>query len=224
MKMGPLEDIQIKSEPIKLERRDAAEEQRRRLFDELMQDGTDGKDSGVKGNRTSGIQVIDRGQIASMSMPAGFEKGKTVGGTYANDSFQEYHLSSNADVKFYFEYRGRRMGAESSKVFHDTLEKPPHALTPHELEGLHQVLGANRSNKDDFKINSARTEDLNGKRVLTVEGRYPHHGLSARTIFVDSDGTGSAVQEITFQAPTAEFFKNTTASLNALKSIKWKKS
>ncbi len=223
--MGPLEDIQTKVEPIKMERRDAAEEQRRRLFEELMQDGQDGKDGkdgGASSRKTSGIQVIDRGQISSMSMPPGFEKGKTVGGTYANDSFQEYHLSSNANVKFYFEYRGRRMGAESSKVFHDTLEKPPHALAPQEIESLHQVLGANRSNKDDFKINSARTEDLNGKRVLTIEGRYPQHGLSARTVFVDSDGTGSAVQEITFQAPTAEFFKNTAVSLNALKSIKWK--
>ncbi|MDP3509207.1 MAG: hypothetical protein Q8T09_14640 [Candidatus Melainabacteria bacterium] len=220
--MGPLEDIQTKNEPVRMERRDAAEEQRRRLFDELMQDGRDNRDGGASGRKTGGIQVIDRGQISSMSMPAGFEKGKTVGGTYANDSFQEYHLSSNANVKFYFEYRGRRMGVESSKVFHDTLEKPPHALAAQELESLHQVLGANRSNKDDFKINSARTEDLNGKRVLTIEGRYPRHNLSARTVFVDSDGTGSAVQEITFQAPTAEFFKNTAASLNALKSIKWK--
>ncbi len=220
--MGPLEDIQIKSEPIKMERRDAAEEQRRRLFDELMQDGKDGKDGNAIGRNASGIEVIDRGQISSMSMPAGFEKGKTVGGTFANNSFQEYHLSSNANVKFYFEYRGRRMGAESSRAFHETLERPPHVLAPQELESLHQVLGANRSNKEDFKINSARTEDLNGKRILTIEGRYPHHGLSARTVFVDSDGTGSAVQEITFQAPTAEFFKNTAASLNALKSIKWK--
>lgn len=220
--MGPLEDIQIKSEPIKMERRDAAEEQRRRLFDELMQDGKDGKDGSAIGRNASGIEVIDRGQISSMSMPAGFEKGKAVGGTFANNSFQEYHLSSNANVKFYFEYRGQRMGAESSRAFHETLERPPHVLAPQELESLHQVLGANRSNKEDFKINSARTEDLNGKRVLTIEGRYPHHGLSARTVFVDSDGTGSAVQEITFQAPTAEFFKNTAASLNALKSIKWK--
>jgi hypothetical protein len=78
--MGPLEDIQIKSEPIKMERRDAAEEQRRRLFDELMQDGQDSKerkDGGAIGRKTSGIEVIDRGQISSMSMPAGFEKGKT---------------------------------------------------------------------------------------------------------------------------------------------------
>lgn len=219
--MGPLEDIQIKGEPIKMERRDAAEEQRRRLFDELMQDGKDGKD-GPSSRKQGGPQVLDRGQISSMSMPAGFEKGTAVAGTYANNSFQEYHLSSNANVKFYFEYRGSRMGAESSKVFRETLDKPPHPLTPQELESLHQVLGANRSNKEDFKINSAKTEDLNGKRVLTIEGRYPQHGLSARTVFVDSDGTGSAVQEITFQAPTAEFFKNTAASLIALKSIKWK--
>lgn len=213
--MGPLEDIQIKSEPIKMERRDAAEEQRRRLFDELMKDGKDDR-------QASGPKVLDRGQISSMTMPAGFERGKAIGSTYANDSFQEYTLNRNPDVKFYFEYRGRRMGADSSKAFHDILEKPPHSLAPQEIESLRQVLGANRSNKEDFKINSARTEDLNGKRVLTIDGRYPQHGLSARTVFVDSDGTGSAVQEITFQAPTAEFFKNSAASLNSLKSIKWK--
>ena len=220
--MGPLDDIQTQNQPIKIERRDAAEEQRRRLFDELMQEGKDSGANAGAANQNSGPKVLDRGQISSMTMPAGFEKGRQVGGTFANDNFQEYHLGTNANVKFYFEYRGRRMGAESSKVFHETLERPAHSLTPQEIESLHQVLGANRTNKEDFKINSAKTEDLNGKRVLTIEGRYPQHGLSARTVFVDSDGTGSAVQEITFQAPTAEFFKNTSASLNALKSIKWK--
>ncbi|CAN5521563.1 hypothetical protein BH11CYA1_BH11CYA1_03360 [soil metagenome] len=223
--MGPLDDFQTQNQPVKIERRDAAEEQRRRLFDELMNDNKDSKDGTISGGekrQSDGPIVSDRGQISSMTMPANFESGKQVSGTFANNNFKEYHLSSNANVKFYFEYRGSRMGAESSRVFHDTLERAPHSLTPQEIESLHQVLGANRSNKEDFKINSAKTEDLNGKRVLTIEGRYPQHGLSARTIFIDSDGTGSAVQEVTFQAPTAEFFKNTSVSLNALKSIRWK--
>lgn len=213
--MGPQIDLQVNYEPIKMERRDPAETQRRRLYEELMQDG-------AAENKLNNIQVIDRGQISRMSMPSGFERGQTIGGTYANDSFQDYHLKSNADVKFYFDYRGSRMGAQSSRSFHDLLAKPAHALTAQELESMHQVLGANRSNKDDFRISSATTEDLNGKRVLKIEGNYPKHGLNARTIFVDTDGTGSAVQEITFQAPAAEFLKHKASSDNAFKSIHWK--
>lgn len=218
--MGPQIDLQVNYEPVKMERRDPAETQRRRLYEELMQG--DSATANLTGAKLSSVQVIDRGQISSMSMPSGFERGQTIGGSYANNSFQDYHLKSNADVKFYFDYRGSRMGAESSRLFHDLLAKPAHALTAQELESMHQVLGANRSNKDDFRISSATTEDLNGKRVLKIEGNYPKHGLNARTIFVDSDGTGSAVQEITFQAPTAEFLKHKANSDNAFKSIRWK--
>lgn len=218
--MGPYSDSAVNFKQIKTEVHDAAQEQRRRLLEEIMQDDSTGNDK--SGRKASKLQVFDRGQIASMSLLPDFVKGKTIGGTYANNSFQEYHLKSNANVKIYFEYRGSRMGDESAKAFKDILAKPPHMLSTQELEGLHQVLGTNRSNGDNFEISSAKTEDLLGKRVVLIEGYYPKHGLSARTIFVDTDGTGSAVQEITFQAPKAEFIKNSASSLKAFESIKWK--
>jgi len=197
-------------------RRDAAADQRFKLLNELLDESSEGA-LGKTQHRVNNL-----GQIASMTMPPGFEKGRQSGGTFANNSFREYHQAETPEVKFYFEYRGSRMTAASANRFRQTLAQKAHELTNSELENLQEVLGAKRSSKDDFQINSARTEDLNGKRVLTVEGRYPRYHLSARTIFVDSDGSGSAVQEISFQSTTAEFAEKTALSRKVFNSIKWK--
>jgi hypothetical protein len=51
---------------------------------------------------------------------------------------------------------------------------------------------------------------------------YIKHGLQARTFYVDADGTGSAVQEITFQAPVDRFGLYLLQGLKSLESIVWK--
>jgi hypothetical protein len=195
---------------------DPAAAERMKLFHELMDDSK----VGVKA-KTHGPLVTDIGRVDSMTMPDHFEVGKKVSGTYANNSFQEYHLKNNNDVKIYFEYRGRPMSEGPSRNFRELLDKPPHILDSAEQAKVRDVFGA-KSNPDDFKILLAKTEDLNGKRVLILEGRNPHRNTSSRTTYIDTDGSGSAVQEITYQAPTRDYMRNLTPALNALKTIKWK--
>ncbi len=197
-------------------RHDVAEDERRQLFNELMDESSEGV------LNKNGHRVNNLGQIASMTMPFDFEKGDQSGGTFANNSFREYHQVASPEVKFYFEYRGGRISGDSANQFHKTLAETAHDLTSIEIENLQGVLGAKRTNKDDFQLNLARTEDLNGKLVLVLEGRFLHHDLSVRTLFVDSDGTGSAVQEISFQSPTADFADKTAMCSKVFNSIKWK--
>jgi hypothetical protein len=167
-------------------------------------------------------EAKDIGQVADMKLPAGFVSGKQNSGNGGSSSFfQEYHSSADPDMKVYFEYRGHRMSPDSSSNFHQILAAPAHNLPQVELDKLQEVLQA-KGGPSDFQISTAKTQDINGKRVLTVEGDYLKFGLRARTLYVDSDGSGSAVQEITFQAPTDRFKQNVVQGTKSLESIVWK--
>jgi hypothetical protein len=167
-------------------------------------------------------EAKDIGQVADMKLPAGFVPGKQSGGNGGSvSSFQEFHSGSNPDMKVYFEYRGHRMSPGASADFHSVLAEPAHNLPQPELDKLHEVLQA-KGGPSDFQISTAKTQDVNGKRVLVVEGDYLKFGLRARTMYVDSDGTGGAVQEITFQAPTNVFKQNIIQGTKSLESVTWK--
>jgi hypothetical protein len=169
-------------------------------------------------------EVKDIGQISDMKLPAGFVPGKQSGaGSGGNDSFQEYHSGADPNVKVYFEYRGHRMSQDSSDKFHQLLGAPAHNLPQAELNQLGEVI-QDKGQSGSFQISTAKTQDINGKRVLMVEGDYVNQNppLRARSLYIDSDGTGSAVQEVTFQAPTASFNKNVVQGTRSLGSINWK--
>jgi len=166
-------------------------------------------------------EVKDLGQIAEMKLPKGFVCGTPDSAGGKTKSFQEYHSSGDPLLKVYFEYRGHRMSEGSSKTFHQLLTEAPHTLRQAEVNKLTEVL-QDKSDPGAFRISVSKTVDINGKRVLVVEGQYLQQGLQARTLFVDSDGTGSAVQEITFQAPVNSFSKGIVDGAKSLESIEWK--
>lgn len=168
-----------------------------------------------------GDKVRDIGQVSTLTLPDNFEKGQETGGTAGTNSFREYHSKDDPSIQLYFEYRGMRTTPEAAKAFQDVLKDPPHVLKQSEINSLTTTL-RDKGYPEDFKIMVAKTQDINGKRVLSVEGEYAKHKLMARTLFVDSDNTGSAVQEITFQAPSDKFMKNIPKGAKALESIQWK--
>jgi hypothetical protein len=169
-------------------------------------------------------EAKDIGQVADMKLPAGFVPGaQRDGGSGSNSFFQEYHSGADPSLQVYFEYRGHRMSQDASTKFHQALAAAPHNLSQTELKSLGELLQG-KSDPGDFQISTAKTQDVSGKRVLLVEGDYVNQTppLRARTLYVDSDGTGSAVQEITFQAPTSSFNKNIVQGTRSLDSITWK--
>jgi hypothetical protein len=166
-------------------------------------------------------EVTNIGQVALMKLPPGFVIGNSNRPGDGSFFFQEYHLEADPEVKVYFEYRGKRMSKEASEMFYNVLAASPHSLTQAELEGLKQLL-QKRSDPAAFRTMVAKTQDIRGKRVMVVEGLFLNHGLQARTLYVDSDGTGSAVQEITFQAPSTRFANNMLQGIKSLESIIWK--
>jgi hypothetical protein len=162
--------------------------------------------------------TISTGQIEAMSVPDGWVKRADVR-LAAGAGLVEYHPPGHNDIRLNSFYRGSRISAEAAQAFNQCLAKPPHDLKQDELQTLSQVL---RDKSYDFN-GSAKTEDLNGKRVLVVEGRYTDKEHTAsQTIYVDSDGTGSAVQEISYTACAQDYQANLNKAQKAFNSIIWK--
>ena len=162
--------------------------------------------------------IISTGQVESMNVPSGWVKRASVK-LPAGAGLVEYNPVGHPDIRLNSFYRGHRISDDGAKAFKDCLNEPPHLLKPNELQGLAEAM---RDKAYDFK-GTAKTEDLNGKRVLVVEGRYnDEKKTNSQTIFVDADGTGSAVQEISFTACDKDYTANLMKAEKAFKSIIWK--
>lgn len=161
------------------------------------------------------------GQIQEMQPPAGWQEGKPVKPTAGSSLYQEFHPADQPDVRLCFYYRGRRVSESAGEAFHDILQKPAHTLSAAELTSIKEVL-RDKANPNAFGTLAARTEDMNGKRVLVIEGHYKGIQHDTHAIFIDSDGTGSAVQEVYYQAHKDKYERYHQAALGSLKSIGWK--
>lgn len=164
-------------------------------------------------------RVSDLGQISEMTLPQDWKLGTTDSGS--GGTFREYHPAGRPEVKICFYYRGQRIGEEEGAAFKAVLDKPAHVLSKAEIQSLTEVM-RNKHDPKVFHMMGAHTEDLNGKRVLVVEGRFVEKQYDTRSIYVDSDGTGTAVQEIYFQAPKADYMMTVKQAQDAFRSIKWK--
>jgi hypothetical protein len=75
-----------------------------------------------------------------------------------------------------------------------------------------------------FAIEGVRVEMINGRRVLSIEGRYRRDRYRDLTIYVDADRSepGTVVQEIRYLAPSAFFDRHLEDIRDAFRSIVWK--
>ncbi len=185
-----------------------------------MENAMEGDKIKIASNDTvNGIK--DLGQISSMQFPQGFVTGEEENNTAGNNYFKEFHLGIDPDVKIYFEYRGSRISKATAEKFQKILANNTSKLTPDELRDVGEILDS-KSIPEDFHIQIAKTQKVDGKSILVVEGRYIQHDLQARTFYVDADGSGRVIQEVTFQTPMAKRSKYFPDGIKALESIKWK--
>jgi hypothetical protein len=167
----------------------------------------------------SAIILRKQGQIKSMELPEGWFECPAEKRT-ASDYLTEYRAPESANARLLFYYRGNRIGPGGAADFLKVLSLPDHELTEEEFSSVDLVI-RNASDPDFFLLSSSRTEEINGKRVLIVEGIWKKGGLVDMGIFIDSDKTGSAVQEIHFEAPQSEYELFVGQAEKALKTIVW---
>lgn len=161
------------------------------------------------------------GQIDSITIPPGWievheEKGRDVPFT-----MRRFQPADDENPILAFFYRGRRIDKDSAERFRQILALPAHVLSKKEFDDLKAVL-RDKNDPEEFQVVIAKTEEFNGKRVLIVEGRYLGISEDNRHMFIDSDGTGSAVQEVFYQAHRRVFPLYYRTAAAAMKTIKWK--
>jgi hypothetical protein len=89
-----------------------------------------------------------------------------------------------------------------------------------ELTQLTEVL-RNKESEDGFALAAAQTKEINGKMVLQVEGTFKKQKVDNVSLYIDADGTGSAVQEIFYQGPQ-DANEHKRQAKRAMASIHWK--
>jgi hypothetical protein len=167
--------------------------------------------------------ISDLGQIQQITLPPDWSAGQTEFNRVGSSAFREYHPPGQDAVHFCFYYRGLRTGASAGNAFRETLDKPDQTLSTADLAALSQTL----RNKDPetFTVFQACTREINGKKVLLVEGSFfkgQPNQVDTLAVYIDSDGTGTAVQELQYQATPEEYPQYRQQVEAALQSIHWK--
>jgi hypothetical protein len=168
-------------------------------------------------------EISNLGQIETMTLPDGWVGGRPYrfSGGVGTRSFHEVHPPEMPKARLCFYYRGLPVYKEAGDIFRDVLDEAPHELSEAEYASLHEVL-SDKARAEDFTVAFARTEELNGKNVLVVLGRYKEIEEDTYSILVDASGDGRVIQEIIYQAPAESFREYLSAATDAIKSITWK--
>ncbi len=164
--------------------------------------------------------VTNIGAVDSMDLPQGWTKGKEVSGIAGLGSASSFNAPSNKEIEMTLFDRGTRYSANAA-AFHEILSKPPHVLTPKELESLGAILGTYGDSRA-FKMSACKTESINGKNVIVIEGNWKEVNHDSYSILANPDGKGETVQEIYFKAPHNDYGAYLNSAKQSMKAIRWK--
>lgn len=142
------------------------------------------------------------------------------------DSYEEgtslnFHLAEATKVQFILHYREKTLDSDSQYSFAKILAKEAHELDLQEREEIEMVL-RNASEKEYFGFSNIRTELLNGRMVLIIEGIWKHTAMNTYGVFISKDSPPGFVEEIHYLAPQASYSMHIGKALDALNSIRWK--
>lgn len=169
------------------------------------------------------MNVVGHGQIALLVIPDGWmkkEKEHSPLEMTGARSLTWYQSADNDQVGIYLYYRGMPVVENGSKEAHRAvLAAEPHELSWEEIDSIWEVLG--NCNSKAYKMESCRTIDHHGRRIIKVEGVYRNSDLRTIEYSVDADGSGRFVQSIWFQAPESVYFDFDHQGRRALEEIEW---
>lgn len=146
------------------------------------------------------MEITNHGQIKRLALPDHWLE-RTL--PRAADTLKTVRIAYPADrpnVQLRLIYRGRPLSEAAGKRFQSILSLPPHGLTPDEIMALTPVL-RDLADEEIFERQAADTLELNGKKVLRFSGKWKHDPFRSASVFVDVDGSGCTIQEISFFAP-----------------------
>lgn len=201
-----------------------------------------GKSNYSDGHLVTGLALSDRGPIKNIQFPNGWQQTDSTTGGIGNRSIETYGPPGDRSIGISVFYGGLPTSDTGAKAFTQLLkDKPaesgPQQLTAEDIKSIADALG--RLNVGDnqytntgryrppvFHIDSARTEQMNGRTVLSVQGNFvdmngkPVKGFNG--IFADTDGTGKRIQQVYLQGPPDMMPQYKNQLDETLSSIEWK--
>ncbi|MGH9551572.1 MAG: hypothetical protein ACRD3W_19455 [Terriglobales bacterium] len=141
----------------------------------------------------------------------------------AGNGLHQYILQSDKHARLCFFYRGNQLTRAATEAFRALLSKAPHLCDAFERHSVVEVL-RDKTAAQSFTFTSIRTADINGRRVLLVEGTYDRWHLKTITMYVDSTRYRdlAAVQEVSFIAPRQTYYQQYANIVRAFQNIDWK--
>jgi hypothetical protein len=192
--------------------------------------------------------TLDKGAIKTLVLPENFVLAEEEYGGMGFNWRRQYVPKGETQIEITSFYRGRPAAEIDSEAFRTELAKPQHEIftqgktDPKDAEAsLSELWGAlgnagnNQITNEDtgisgprFYLESARTLDVQGRRVLVVGGYF--HGVDGDLhnwycgIFIDGspEEDCSQIEELVFQADTKELYdKYFPEFWKALDTIEW---
>lgn len=166
--------------------------------------------------------IEDFGCIARMDLPENWlHLPQKKRNEFDLDTLIKFSAPENNEVQICFHSRGRPITEMQAEKFREILRKEPHTLSADEWRRIHEVLNR-MATPEECTIASVRTELIKERMVLVAEGRWKDSEYNMYSVFIDSDGSGSIIEEIYFAAPRSDYYKHLTRARQAIKSVEWK--
>lgn len=159
--------------------------------------------------------ILEEGQIKHMQLPDG----------WADDATQENKLgfirsfkSPDCDkVQICHFTKHQLLSLQSNPIFVSLLAMPPHILDEAEWSSI-ALATYPAGNKRVFDLKESRTETLNGKTVLIIEGFWKEPKLHTYKIVSSME---RQVEKVYFEAPPEAFFRFLPLVQEAFNTIVW---
>jgi hypothetical protein len=166
------------------------------------------------------LSILPLAAQVRMTAPAGWVMRPSQGscGCARTGVYKVYGPRGNDQIRIYTHRRPDEETADHAFLWRDVLDKPTHVLD--ETERRHMIATTRQVDKD-FEIREMRTADLNGKRVLVVEGEWHRNSYREKIIYADSKGDGELIDEIGYGAPAADYATYLEAARKAFASVVW---
>lgn len=156
--------------------------------------------------------------IKGLETPDGWEREITECGLDRTACSVNFRPTDGSDTTLSFYDRGYPVVGSGAELFQQLIEKPSHVLNEDEIKQLtEQVIGV-LADKSAFKITRAQTEDLNGKRVLTIDGDWSN-GKKFHGYFIPAPD--HRIREMYFEGDKQAFDTNFRSALDSINSIQW---
>jgi hypothetical protein len=199
-------------------RTQAEKEQTKKELDKLFKELFD--PSPEPGGRRPFAVLQRHGAVEGMRIPGEWVEWRRDIGIFHKLGF---HARGRSDVNVYSYFVWSPESRKDSEGFLQALKNPPHPLARDEIQSLKPVIDRlTESAPGEFDIRSAKTQDLNQRRVIVVEGRWTKHRVDAYTILVDASGCGKLAQQLAYTAPTADYRRRLADAQAAFASIFWR--